>query len=65
MLFSSTKRSNICLLVFCFFPEIWEKSVGKNISKSLRSKYSQNLFDHVKQSATDILKTASKKQFKK
>ena len=31
----------------------------KNISKDI-SKYSQKLFDHTKQSATDALKTTSK-----
>ena len=36
-------------------------NMGKNISKSLCSKYSQKLLDHSKQSATDALKTASKK----
>ena len=36
------------------------KIIGKNISKSLSSKYSQKRLDHAKQSATDTLKTASK-----
>ena len=36
------------------------KNIGKNISKT---KYSRNIFDHAKQSATDALKSASKKQF--
>ena len=36
------------------------KNVGKSISKNLSSKYSQKLFDYAKQSATDVLKTASK-----
>ena len=34
--------------------------MGKNISKSLNSKYSQKLLDHAKQSATDAFKTSSK-----
>ena len=37
------------------------KNVDKNISKSLSGKYSQKPFDHLKQSATDTLKTASKR----
>ena len=31
------------------------------MSKNLSSKYSQKLLDHAKQSATDALKTASKR----
>ena len=38
------------------------RNIGKNISKNLISKYSQKLLDHAKQSATDVLKTASKKE---
>ena len=48
-LFSSAKRSNIC----------------KNINKNLSSKCSQKLLDHAKQSATDALKTASKRAIQK
>ena len=36
------------------------KNIGKSINKNLSSKYSQKLFDHAKQSATDALKTAPK-----
>ena len=36
------------------------ENVGKNLIKNLSSKYSQNLLDHAKKSATDALKTASK-----
>ena len=32
------------------------KSIGKDISKNLSSKYSQKLFDHAKKSAIDSLK---------
>ena len=35
--------------------------IGKNISKSLRSKYSQELLDHAKQSAADAFKTSWKR----
>ena len=38
-----------------------DKNIGNNISKNLSSKYSQKLLDHAKQSATDVLKTASKR----
>ena len=37
------------------------KNVGKSISKNLSSKYSQKRLDYAKQSATDVLKTVSKK----
>ena len=35
------------------------KSIGKNISKNLRGKYSQKLQDHVKQSPTDVFTTGN------
>ena len=40
------------------------KNVGRNIGKNLSSKYSQKL-DRAKQSATDSLKTASKRAIQK
>ena len=48
--------------VFLFFFFAWniDKNV-KNISQNLRSKYSQEPLDHAKQSARDVLKTASKR----
>ena len=39
--------------------------MAKNISKNLSSKHSQKLLDYAKISATDALKTASKKRLKK
>ena len=36
------------------------RNIGQNISKNLSSKYSQKRIDHVKQSATDALKTFKK-----
>ena len=59
-LFSSTKRSNICKMLWIFLSVTRNigKNVGKNISKTLSSKHSQKFLDHHKQSAT--LKTASK-----
>ena len=41
------------------------RNIGKNISKNLSSKYSQKLLDHAKQSATDALKTGSKRAIQK
>ena len=41
------------------------KNIGKNISKNLSVKYSQKFFDHTKQSATDALKTISKREIQK
>ena len=37
------------------------KNIAKSISKILIRKYSQKIVDHAKQSATDVLKTASKR----
>ena len=41
------------------------KTIGKNIIKTLRSKYCQKLSNQTTQSATDALKIASKKQIQK
>ena len=41
------------------------RSIGENISKNISSKYSHNLLDHAKQSATDALETVSKKAIQK
>ena len=41
------------------------KNIGKNISKHLSGKYGQKLLDHAKQSATDSIKTASKRVVRK
>ena len=37
------------------------KNVGKNISKNTSGKYGQKLLDHAKKSATDALKTSSRR----
>ena len=50
---------------FLSFAKNLAKNIGKNISKSLTSKYSQNLLDHAKQSATDAFKTSSKRVIQK
>ena len=36
-------------------------NIGKNTSKNVSGKYSQKLLDHAKKSATDALKTSSKR----
>ena len=41
------------------------KIIGKNVSKNVSSKYGQKPLDHAKQSATDALKTASKRAIQK
>ena len=41
------------------------KNIDKNISENLRSKCSQKLLNHVKQFASDALKTASKRAIQK
>ena len=47
------------------FPKNRVRNIGENISKNLKRKYSQKLFDHAKQSAADAFKTASKKAIQK
>ena len=39
---------------FLSFARNMRKNIGKNINKYLSRKYSQNLLDHAKQSATDL-----------
>ena len=41
------------------------RNIGKNISKNSSSKYTQKLLDHAKKSATDALKTVSKRAIQK
>ena len=41
------------------------KNIGKNISQFLSGKYSLKLLDHPKQTATDAVKTASKRATQK
>ena len=41
------------------------KNIGKNIRKNVSGKYSQELLDHVKQSAADAFKTTSKRAIQK
>ena len=39
--------------------------MGRNISKNVTSKYSQELLGHAKQSTTDTLETSSKRVIQK
>ena len=41
------------------------KTIDKNISKHLSSKYSQELIDNAKKSATEAIKTTSKRAIQK
>ena len=50
---------------FLSFATNMGKNIGKNISKNLSGKYSQKLLDHSKKSATDALKTSSKRVIQK
>ena len=50
---------------FLFFAKNICKNIAKNISKNENGKYSQKLLDHTKQSATDALKTTSKRVIQK
>ena len=43
----------------------FDKNMRKSICKNLSNKYNQKLLDYAKQSATDALKTASKRDIKK
>ena len=45
---------------FLSFAKNMGKNIGKSLSKNLSGKHSHKILDHVKQSATDELKTASK-----
>ena len=50
---------------FLSFAKNMGRNIGKYRSKNLNSKYSHKLFDHAIQSATDALKTASKRKTQK
>ena len=41
------------------------KNIDKNISKNVSGKYIQKLLDHAQQSATDALKTTTKREIQK
>ena len=50
---------------FLSFAKNMDKNIGKNINKILIGRYSQKLLDYAKQSATDALKTISKRVLQK
>ena len=50
---------------FLSFAKRMGKDIGKNISKNLSGINSQKLLDHAKQTATDVLKTTSKRLIQK
>ena len=50
---------------FLSFATNINRNIGKNITKHLSSKYSQNLLDHAKQSATNALRTSSERAIQK
>ena len=50
---------------FLSFAKNMGKNIGKNISKNLSSKYGQKLLNHAKLSATDAIKTSSKRIIQK
>ena len=50
---------------FLSFAKNVGKNIDKNISKNISSQYSKKLLDHAKQSATNVLKTASKRAIQK
>ena len=52
------------LWIFVFCLNIG-KNIDKNLIKNLSDKYSQKILDHAKQSATDALKTTSKRVIRK
>ena len=53
------------ILVKCYGFLSFAEYMGKNISKNINCKYGQKLLDHDKQSATDAIKTTSKKVIQK
>ena len=54
-----SKLENICEILWIFIAcQKYGESIGKNVSINLSIKYSQKLFDDVKQSTTNELKTA-------
>ena len=50
---------------FLSFAKNMGENIHKNLSKILSGKYSQKLLDHSKKSATDALKTSSKRVIQK
>ena len=57
--YSLQPRGRIFLKGYGFLS--FAKNIGRNIIKNLIDQYSQKQLDHAKQSATDSLKTSSKR----
>ena len=58
-------RTFVKVYGFLSFAKNMGKNIGKTISKNLSDKYSLKLLDHAKKSATDALKTSSKRVIQK
>ena len=60
---SVQQRDRIFVKGYGFLPfaKNMGKNIGKIINKNLSSSYNHKILDHTKQSATDALKTASKR----
>ena len=67
MQYSVQPRDQIFVKCYGFlsFVRNMGKYTGENISKNRSGKYSQKLLDYAKQSATDVLKTTSKRVIQK
>ena len=50
---------------FLSFPKNMGNNIWKIINKGLKGKYSQTVLDHIKQTATDVFKTVSKRAIQK
>ena len=50
---------------FLLFAKRMGKNIGKNINKNLSGKYNKKPLDHTKKSATDAVKTSSKRVIQK
>ena len=50
---------------FLSFAKNMFKNIGENISQNVTGKHNQKLLDHTKKSATDALKTVSKRVIQK
>ena len=50
---------------FLSFPKNMGNNIWKIINKGLKDKYSQTVLDHIKQTATDVFKTVSKRAIQK
>ena len=65
--YSIQTRDRLCVTGcgFLSFAKNLGKTIGKNISKTFSGKYGQRLLDHANQSATNTLKTTSKRAIQK